>query len=820
MPVTERRKFNLNRGAIIGSLTVDDWDYNVDYFTGVDQTANSPVTINTRTTFGDGKARISNAGGTAYAVLKATNLAADLDVDLEKVVATASRYATHIVYKEGTTIIARKVGVATPISTSTTTPETVIQAAIDDAKAAGGGHIYVAPGTYTLSGTFAGFTIDYKFINLELDDNASIVVPTGYAGAVFYFNKITTHDDAADPQLSHSTLSGGLIFEAGTPSRLWTGIRVQASRNGVYNCKFKDLYIYDCNTAIELLMDDAATTNIDASAATKAAWANSNTFEHIWITNFVQGIRFNKTVADWGVGVWRGFNANQFTRAVMQPLLPAVANSTVTHGIRDVHGVGNSFTGIDIYDLAQNSASAISINITNLATDTQIKGGIPTAQNFDDKGVRTIVQDPYQKTQIADSATVERFSSATAADAASFRGLRARGTKNAPTAVAALDTLFEITGRGHDGTAYSGDRVAILGKVNTAWTTANHSTYIEFQTTPNSALVPTAKFAIHQNGAIAMMSGQKFHVDGTNAGGDTYIFENGINVFDLVVGNVLNLRGRSTGIALKAHTGTADPSTVDISTGMFTVSKNTNNGQIGLFYNDGGTVKRSPTGLDAQSPEHGRYGGFQPGHATAGYGFTNGLLVQPSGAAVGSAGISVTDGRFSRFTTSTTINTINGLKVSNGAAVLRGTEGRVRVRFKHTSNISQRIALGLQSGASSTFLPTGSDDLLNVISGVMLIFRAGTDTTYKIMHNDGVGSAATNVIDTGVTVDTAWHTFEVKAPPGDDRFQWSLDNSAFSDVLTEIPASGTLLYASNQIETTDTVGRSLDLGWFHVTSAR
>lgn len=67
-------------------------------------------------------------------------------------------------------------------------------------------------------------------------------------------------------------------------------------------------------------------------------------------------------------------------------------------------------------------------------------------------------------------------------------GLRARGTNASPLALAAGNRITAFIGRGYDGTSYSTDDSGYIGIFAlTAWTNANHETYLAFFTTANGA---------------------------------------------------------------------------------------------------------------------------------------------------------------------------------------------------------------------------------------------------------------------------------------------------------------------------------------------
>lgn len=107
----------------------------------------------------------------------------------------------------------------------------------------------------------------------------------------------------------------------------------------------------------------------------------------------------------------------------------------------------------------------------------------------------------------------------------------------------------------------------------------------------------------------------------------------------------------------------------------------------------------------------------------------------------------------------------------------------------------QRFVFGFQDAAS--LLPDSNTLLADARHGFLIVFRAGLDTNYMILHNDGTGPM--QVIDTLVpfpTISTI-HDVEIQYSPTD--FRWIIRNSGGTilgqnSVTTRIPATTTRVY--------------------------
>jgi Chaperone of endosialidase len=85
-----------------------------------------------------------------------------------------------------------------------------------------------------------------------------------------------------------------------------------------------------------------------------------------------------------------------------------------------------------------------------------------------------------------------------------FFGRKARGTTAAPTAVLSGDLLATFGGRGHTGTAFSGDAGSIRVIATENWTDSARGTRLGFVTTPNGTNTPLVRMFLDPNGRLGM----------------------------------------------------------------------------------------------------------------------------------------------------------------------------------------------------------------------------------------------------------------------------------------------------------------------------
>lgn len=236
------------------------------------------------------------------------------------------------------------------ITSDGTVFETVMQAAIT--AAGDDGTVILRDGSYTLSGAFTGFTVRYQQ-TIKMAHGARIIVPNGYTGSVFILD-----DNVPN---SMNIFQGGLIYEAGTPARLWTCFDMFTDSNtACFRNVFQHMRILYANKAFALRTDGVG-------------WSNANTFHDIFIDSCVIGIDFVHT------GTFTdgqsGCNANLFTNITVQ------GTASATDGIKNINGRRNVFINCYTADFA---GAQVTSSISANASNTHIYGGTMTYLNFTD----------------------------------------------------------------------------------------------------------------------------------------------------------------------------------------------------------------------------------------------------------------------------------------------------------------------------------------------------------------------------------------------------------------------------------------------------
>jgi len=92
-----------------------------------------------------------------------------------------------------------------------------------------------------------------------------------------------------------------------------------------------------------------------------------------------------------------------------------------------------------------------------------------------------------------------------AANASFLGGRRARGTRAAPTAIQTNDALFNMGGRGHDGTSgvldgFSGTACLFTFRAAETWSVTAHGTFAAVYTTPNGTTTQVERVQIENAG--------------------------------------------------------------------------------------------------------------------------------------------------------------------------------------------------------------------------------------------------------------------------------------------------------------------------------
>jgi hypothetical protein len=151
------------------------------------------------------------------------------------------------------------------------------------------------------------------------------------------------------------------------------------------------------------------------------------------------------------------------------------------------------------------------------------------------------------------------------------------------------------------------------------------------------------------------------------------------------------------------------------------------------------------------------------------------------------AALDTTDGLAGIFT--------SGASIGNQAGINRALLYTTRqfnpyfaVRCKLDENAANiRFYFGFTAATAAI---GNSDDPLNTLEGIGFSKNVSS-TNWLIDHNDSTG--ATVQEDTGVALDTNYHTFEIWADDNASKFWWSLDGSTPTGITVAIPAQTTSL---------------------------
>jgi len=365
----------------------NDWDDQIDFLNNVDKTG--PVKINTRTYFRSGKLEIRNPADTfsyvnvasailanrnvtyplltaddVYTFNAATQTLSNKTLDSSCVITSAAggeKEYTSVLFKTGSTYNAVKYD-GTVISSSATA-ETVIQAALNLK-----GTVYFADQNtdWALSAGFTGFTVptETKIVCDGMITGCQILVPNGFNGVCFKF----------DGAYGDGTGIRGLsLDEAGTPAKLWTGIKFEfATTDNISCCVFSDIVIYHANVGIEL------------ETTASGAFIESSHFKDIELFSCNISLLFDQQSGN--------IHRNTFTNVTAQ--MNSLAGCT--HGFKDVNGTENTFVSCMCWDP---TTANIEMNIKSTAVKTCIMGGRLTGDtgHFIDLGDKSLILDVNRK---------------------------------------------------------------------------------------------------------------------------------------------------------------------------------------------------------------------------------------------------------------------------------------------------------------------------------------------------------------------------------------------------------------------------------------
>jgi len=364
----------------------NDWDDLVDYLNNVDKTG--PVKVNTRTYFRSGKKELRNPADTASYKEVASAISADRNVTEPLLTGDDTRvYQAHTQTLsnktlDGTCTVAAAAN-AKPFHTllvksgsiysaikhdgtvlsSSTTAETVIAAALTEK----GTICFADQGVdWSLSGSFTGFTLttQTKIISQGLLTGTRIVVPNGFSGVCFKING----------QCGDGVGIRGLsLEEAGTPAKLWTGIKFEmAGTDNISQCVFSDIVVYHANIGIEFETTSAG------------AFIESSHFKDIELFSCNISMLFDQQSGN--------IHRNTFTNVTAQ--MNSLAGCT--NGFKDVDGTENTFVSCMCWDPTTANSE---MNIKSTAVKTLIIGGRLTGDTgtFVNQSSSTLIIDKNRK---------------------------------------------------------------------------------------------------------------------------------------------------------------------------------------------------------------------------------------------------------------------------------------------------------------------------------------------------------------------------------------------------------------------------------------
>lgn len=252
----------------------------------------------------------------------------------------------HLIYKVGSTYYHERYDGS--VVNSGSVFETVLQAAIDNT-----GDVYILGGAdYICSGSFTGFNIK-GFTMLEIDRGAVIEVPNGYTGNVFHIS-----DTAFTPQAQRirTVIRGGRLREAGTPQKLWTGIKLHSTDFGIVDGEFMGMTISEPKTGVEF-----NTSNV--------GWVANCIFDMIQVNDCVNGMEFIDTTTDANGGTFR----NTFKDVHIQDQVGASA--IISYGFKNITGKYNTFINCKAWDMIHPATQKL-CTIAPKAVGTIIIGGL------------------------------------------------------------------------------------------------------------------------------------------------------------------------------------------------------------------------------------------------------------------------------------------------------------------------------------------------------------------------------------------------------------------------------------------------------------
>ena len=194
-----------------------------------------------------------------------------------------------------------------------------------------------------------------------------------------------------------------------------------------------------------------------------------------------------------------------------------------------------------------NQSTAVGYRTIAIVPDTVILGaiaGMNEATNYANVGIGTPL--PAQAVDVERSGAAARFQltsfTAVGSEAPQFIQRRARGTRDAVSAVQNGDNLGLFSFRGYDGVAMGGSRATITAQAADNFSTLSTPTRLIFATTPAGSTTPQQVMVITPDG--------KVQVNGQNLTVPDYVFEDDYELMPLEeLQNFIDTHGHLPGIA-------------------------------------------------------------------------------------------------------------------------------------------------------------------------------------------------------------------------------------------------------------------------------
>jgi len=347
----------------------------------------------------------------------------------------ALRMYDSVVFKDGSTYYAKKFD-GTLISSSTT-PETVLQAALDLK-----GSIFVAAGNYDIVSTGLQMSSD---THLEFARGAKLRAPNSTVITLLTANNVGWN----------CSIRGLYTDEQSSYTKKYTGLKLTSSGPGIAFMDVSNCYIYKPDVGIEL-----ETTNA---------------------SGYINGCRFNDVVIHGpksaGILFDAIVNGDTFGNAFMN--VGIEMDSDTTNGVKDISGDGNTFYNCEVWDAVSTSTEW---NLKSTASNTSIIGGrIGRNGAFIDLGTRTNVIAPVAAMgpYTADRADIAKFGSWYGAVTSS-----ADGILGGKVAAVVVGTGTNTTGNDSTGTYRTFDTGATINSltgINVSQTMFNRINHCYFK---------------------------------------------------------------------------------------------------------------------------------------------------------------------------------------------------------------------------------------------------------------------------------------------------------------------------------------------------